>query len=151
MSAPPEEDLRAATIRVLEDPLFTVDTDHPVESDPACTTCGLCCVVPGYRGISPPELWNIVDFLGCDLETMQRAYLRRDVPNSLRAPCAFLSRSEAGQYQCGIYPVRPDVCRGFSACTVLQRRPADAAAQIEAARARWAPYVDAVPKDELTG
>ena len=141
MSSPAVQALLAQQRQVEADPLFAIAGEAaPVESHPACPTCGLCCAVPGFRLISPAELWAIVDFLGTDLETLQRDYLRADLPMSLRSPCAFLRR-EGQRLLCGIYPVRPGVCRGFSHCVVLQDDPPDGPRLIEAAQGRWADWL----------
>lgn len=134
--------------RVVEaDPLFAVVPERDVESHPACVTCGVCCAVPGLRPLSAAELWAIVEYLDTDLETLRRHGLRRDIPNSLRSPCAF-SRRDGDRWICQIYPVRPDVCRSFSQCAVLQDDGADADALIAAAQARWRVWIDLIPTVE---
>jgi Fe-S-cluster containining protein len=147
MSHPPEDDDDSPMQRmkrVLSDPLFDVPlAAAPTEDRPVCTTCGLCCIVPGYRHLTADDVWALIDHLDCDLETLRRDYLNADGPLSLRAPCAFLTRSPAG-YHCGVYAARPSLCREFAHCTVLQNDPPDAPQQIAAARQRWARYDAAV-------
>lgn len=137
------EALLAQQRAVEADPLFAIEgAPKPVESHPVCPSCGVCCMVPGVRfiSISPAELWDIVEYLDTDLATLQRDYLRVDLPMSLRSPCAFLRR-EGERFLCGIYPVRPSVCRDFSHCMVLQDDPPDAPRLIDAAKGRFAEWL----------
>ncbi|MCA9544325.1 MAG: YkgJ family cysteine cluster protein, partial [Myxococcales bacterium] len=149
VTSPAAQALLAQQRQVEADPLFALDAEpRPVESHPACPACGLCCAVPGFRLISPGELWALVDYLDTDLATLQRDYLRADVPMSLRSPCAFLTR-EGDRFLCRVYPVRPAVCRQFSHCVVLQTEPADAPRLVEQAQARWRAWLpDQGPPDQ---
>ncbi len=86
----------------------------------SCTQCGNCCTGPaGYVWFSDDEADAIAKHLGIDRSTFLRRYTHRiDNRRSLNEhqtehglDCVFLSRTEDGKAQCGIYPVRPTQCR----------------------------------------
>jgi Fe-S-cluster containining protein len=102
-------------------------------ADP-CATCGICCRAY-YVPVSGFDVWRISQALGLDPSDFVAAFPRRpgdDFGFQLCAggdfyelalekhgdfergqPCVFLESSEDGTSRCGIYTVRPAVCRAY--------------------------------------
>lgn len=93
-----------------------------------CTQCGNCCSgAPGYVWVTREEGEKIAAFLGLDVSTFYRRYVRRvGFRHSLieRADydCIFLKR-ENGKAACTIYSVRPLQCRTWPYWNVNLRSP----------------------------
>lgn len=110
--------LMVAHANAMQDPFFTVPRRRVLEETPICQSCALCCRVTGLRTVSPFDVARLGAFLGLTAAEVRRRYVRSDVP-SLHSPCSFLRRTEEG-YTCGVHPARPELCRDFDRCGVLQ-------------------------------
>ena len=81
-----------------------------------CTQCGRCCGgAPGYVWLTREEIAKIAGFLGLELKTFVRQYVRRvgfkhSLIEKANLDCVFL-RFVEGKSICAIYPVRPLQCR----------------------------------------
>lgn len=81
-----------------------------------CTECGKCCTgKPGFVWVTVAEMQAMADYLGIDLSTFKRLYVRQRNNRFLLVEkkaqnnkCVFLAGSK-----CSIYPVRPKQCRTF--------------------------------------
>ncbi len=90
-------------------------------SVPECVDCGLCCftTLPTAIRVTGDDHTRMGEFAeGFTVFHGNRCYLRVDEP---RGHCAALKVDPTGsRFACGIYPVRPDVCRdlarGGAAC-----------------------------------
>lgn len=78
----------------------------------SCTQCGDCCRIEGHVWVDGSEIEALACFLGLDLDTFGRRYLRR-VDNRL----SLLERANHDcvfwEDGCSVYPVRPRQCRTF--------------------------------------
>jgi Fe-S-cluster containining protein len=95
----------------------------PPESRPACSAgCAFCCAIP--VAVSPPEALYIAEYvqetLSAEAQVDMRTRLRTraeerqgwtvDERWTRKRFCIFLR----DDWQCGIYPIRPLACRGYS-------------------------------------
>ena len=76
---------------------------------PACTSCGECCTIVSAR---PDELKRIRRYL----DDTGEAWV---IPEADPMRCGFL-RDVDGKKVCGIYDVRPWICRAFGVTTELK-------------------------------
>ncbi|MFN0065440.1 MAG: YkgJ family cysteine cluster protein [Chlamydiales bacterium] len=80
-----------------------------------CTECGKCCTgTPGYVWVSEKEIEEMTAFLGMDLPTFRKKYIRRIgqryslVESKITYDCVFLKNKK-----CQLYKARPIQCRTF--------------------------------------
>ncbi len=144
MSALDRLDLLQAYVERL--PFFDVPLRHADGGHERCPTCAVCCVVPALRPVEPADLIRLAQGLGLPESEVRSRYLRAyGELTSLGAPCALLVHEpKAGRWLCSVYEHRPEVCRRFNRCAVVQLDPADAEACITAEQVRFARYYSEV-------
>lgn len=90
----------------------------------ACKECGgKCCIGEGFVFVSVEEANRIANFLGMDLVSFGKKYLRKIGYKyaliETKAECVFLGSN----FRCKIYEVRPKNCATFPFWDVFKENP----------------------------
>jgi len=89
-------------------------SEQEVSDDSLCKKCGCCCILKGPRPITGEEVELISHKTGLKSSDFV------DDDNSLLSPCSFIKRQE-NDFKCVIYDYRPQLCKTFSNCKVLNK------------------------------
>jgi Fe-S-cluster containining protein len=114
-----DTDLRQLFLQLTAVPSSATEA-APAAFDIPCFQCGVCCE-KWQPLLSPDEVRELAGALGMRTSAFSRRYtraypLRRGWRQfkAISGGCVFLGR-EGGRSFCTIYPIRPEVCRAWSA------------------------------------